>query len=284
MKKLRIGLLLPRYSAKADSLMPLVARALADIGASVDVIHPIEGMIDLSTVRVEHDLYVLRKFTGLSLSLAGALHQQGATIVNPYPVTAALLDKIVTTRILQSAGIPMPLTCIATHPDQLVPLLEDGPIVVKPYQGSGGYHVRIVRNASELADVDCDGDPVFAQRYHPHDGRDRKIYVIGGRLFGVKKIFPRRTEKDKYGEPFTVTPEMHDIVMRCGQAFGIDLYGVDIIESEGQPYVVDMCSIPGFKGVADATMLLARYYYTTAERAARGEPILRTADMVGLLK
>jgi len=34
---------------------------------------------------------------------------------------------------------------------------------------------------------------------------------------------------------------------------------------------VDMCSIPGFKGVPDAPQLLAQYFYATAERAARGE-------------
>lgn len=33
-------------------------------------------------------------------------------------------------------------------------------------------------------------EPVFAQRYHPPQGRDRKIHAIGGRLFGVKKVFP----------------------------------------------------------------------------------------------
>ena len=49
-----------------------------------------------------------------------------------------------------------------------------------------------------------------------------------------------------------LTRELRDIVLSCGQAFGIDLYGMDIIESGGKPYVVDMCSIPGFMGVPDA--------------------------------
>jgi len=52
-----------------------------------------ERLIDLSTVRVEHDLYVLRQISGVSMSLAGALHAQGAAIVNPYPVTVALRDR-----------------------------------------------------------------------------------------------------------------------------------------------------------------------------------------------
>ncbi len=253
--------------------MPAVAQALAESGVMVDIIHPVDRMVDLSEVRVEHDLYVLRHTSSFSLSLAGALHELGAIIVNPYPVSVALRDKIIASRILQAAGVPTPATYVASHPDQLLPLLDSGPLVIKPYQGAGGHHVRIVRTRTELAEVDCGREPVFAQRYHPNDGHDRKIYAIGGRLFGIKKVFPRRTEEEKQGEPFTLTPELREIAMRCGRAFGIDLYGVDIIESDGTPYVVDLCSIPGFKGVPDALRLLAQYFYTAAERAARGEPL-----------
>src|SRR5207302_100331 len=85
----------------------------------------------------------------------------------------------------------------------------------------------------------------------------------------VKKVFPIRTEQDRRGEPFTPRPELCEIARRCGRAFGIDLYSVDIIESEGKPYVVDMCSIPGCGGVPDASQLLASYLLTAAARAAR---------------
>ncbi|PYX80680.1 MAG: hypothetical protein DMG70_22825 [Acidobacteria bacterium] len=271
MKRLRIGFLLPHYSPKSASLMPAVVEALAESGAIVEVIHPVEGILDLSKVRVEHDLYVLRHTSGLSLSLAGALHELGAVIVNPYPVSAALKDKIVASRTLEAAGVPTPAAYVASQPQQLLALLDLGPLVVKPYQGAGGHQVRIIRTPAELAEVNCGREPVFAQRYHANDGRDRKIYAIGGRLFGVKKVFPRRTEEEKYGEPFTLSPELREIAVRCGRAFGIDLFGVDIIESEGVPYVVDMCSIPGFKGVPDAPRLLAQYFYAVAEQAARAE-------------
>ena len=85
------------------------------------------------------------------------------------------------------------------------------------------------------------------------------------------------------GEPFTPTAELRDIVLSCGRAFGINLYGVDIIESERKPYVVDMCSIPGFKGVPNAPQLLARYFRAPAERAARGEqPTSGAAAQLGV--
>ena len=59
-----------------------------------------------------------------------------------------------------------------------------------------------------------------------------------------------------------------EIAWLCGRAFGIDLYGVDIIESGGKPYVVDISSMPGFKGVPDAASHLASYFHRAAEPAA----------------
>jgi ribosomal protein S6--L-glutamate ligase len=270
-RPLRIGFLLPRTSLHARSSMWLVMRALEQAGVHVELVSPVERAVDLSQVRVEHDLYVLRKMSGLSLSLAGALHQAGAAIVNPYPVTAALHDKIIAFQVLKAAGVPTPDTYVASHAEQLAPVLEAGPLVLKPHQGGGGYGVRVVRGAAELAQVPYDRHmPVFAQRYHEPQGRDRKIYRIGDQLFGVKKVFPRQTEAEKRGEPFTPTPDLREIAVRCGQAFGIDLYGVDVIESGGRRYVVDMDGIPGYKGVPDAPQLLARYFHQAAERAARG--------------
>src|SRR5256886_6134509 len=105
MRKVRIGFLLPHYSQKSRSLMPDVVRALGESGALVDVIHPVDGMVDLSKVRIEHDLYVLRHTSGLSLSLAGALHELGAVMVNPYPVSAALRDKVIASRDRKSTRL-----------------------------------------------------------------------------------------------------------------------------------------------------------------------------------
>jgi len=273
MTRLRIGFLVASRFAQSTGHVPALMRALTDAGVVVAVIHPTQGALDLSHVRVEHDLYFLKKASRLSLSIAGALHAQGATIVNSYPVTVALHDKIITARILQRAGVPVPATYVASRPDRLAPLLAEGPLVLKPYHGSDGIGVRVVRSVTELAAVPAGRDPVLAQRYHAPQGRDRKIYVVGERLFGVKKVFPIRTERDRRGEPFAPGPELCEIARRCGRAFGIDLYSVDIIESEGQPYVVDMCSIPGCGGVADAPQHLASYLLAAAERAAEGQRV-----------
>ena len=188
MRKLRIAFLARSFSPQTRSQIPLVMQMLTEVGAVVDLIHPLAGVTDLSNVHIDHDLYVLHQIDGFALSLAGALHTQGAAIVNPYPVTLALRDKIVMSRILQTAGVRTPATYVTSHPDKLAPLLEAGPLIVKPYKGTDGHGIRVIRSAAELADVPHGKEdkerhgkePVFAQRYHPPQGRDRKMYVIGG--------------------------------------------------------------------------------------------------------
>ena len=256
---MRICFLLTRHPpGHVSPIMPEVRRLLADRGVEVEVIYPDDQLTYLVDAGSQRDLYVLKSGTEAALSLAGALHADGAEILNPHPVAAAFRDKIVTTRFLARAGVPVPESWCTADPSVLAPLLKGGPIVVKPYRGHQGRGVRVVRDAQELGEVERNG-PIFAQRHHEPQGLDRKIYRIGDELFGVMRVWPPRTYEQKLGEPFAVTGELRDIALRCGEPFGIDLYGIDVVVSDGRPYVVDCSSFPGFKGVPEAALRLADY-------------------------
>jgi ribosomal protein S6--L-glutamate ligase len=264
--------------------MPEVLRLLRGWGAEVDVIHPDDRCIDLATLCVEHDLYVLRSETEMALSVAGALHAVGAPILNPWPVAILMKDKIAATRRLLAAGVPVPETHVSCTPQALASLLEGGPLVLKPYRGTKGRGVRVVWEPDELEGGEVAG-PILAQRYHRPDGPDRKIYCIGGQLFGVLRRYPALSYVEKCGEPFSLAPELRDIALRCASAFGVELFGVDVVLSGGTPHVVDIQSFPGFKGVPDAPLRLADYVYATAQRVLAGEslggglpPLLVEAD------
>ena len=243
-----------------SSVMRQAALMLSEKGIAVDILNPEESAVDLDDIEVKYDLYILKSSSQQAISFAGLLHLSGANLLNPYPVVALMKDKVLATSIRLKAEVPLPETFMAARPDQLKELLTGGPLVVKPYWGgSQGRGVRIVEKADELDDMDGDQGLIFAQRYHKPDGRDHKIYCIGGKIFGVMRVWPARTYEEKLGESFTVSPEMSEIARSCGRAFGIELYGLDIIGSVGQPYVVDINTFPGFKGVVDAARHLADY-------------------------
>ena len=264
---MHIGLLMGR-SFTDEHRAPEIIRLLRARGATAQPLHLGDDVIDVTRVRVECDLGVLMHKSDLAMSVAADLHRAGTPVLNPYPISALLRDPIMAFRVLQAAGIPVPETLVASHVSQLLPALDRGPLIIKPYRLSRAHAKgpEVVRDAAELAALGLIEEPVFAQRYHPQDGPARKLYAIGGELFGVLRRPPART-------PFAPSAELADIAQRCGAAFGIDLFGVDIVESEGRAYVVDMASFPSFKGVPDAPRRLADHIYNVAERAARGERI-----------
>lgn len=259
--------------------MPEVARLLGRRGAKVDQLYPDESVTDLTALEPRHDLYVLKSGTDTALSLAGALHVAGAAILNPYPVAAACRDKIVLTQVLRRAGVPVPDTFVAGSVTQLQPLLAVGPLVVKPYRGSQGRGVRVVRESAELATLGEGMGPFFAQRYHEPTGRDRKLYCIGERVFGVKRVWPVKSYGDKLGEPFHVADELREIALQCGAAFGIGLFGLDVVETEDGPFVVDFSSFPGFKGVPDAAAGLAEFIWAASQGVRAGVTPAETAQV-----
>jgi len=274
----RIGLLMGRYAPTDKSHMPEVVRLLAEWGATAEPVHLGDELIDLARIRVDYDLYVLKDKSELAMRVAAALHTAGAALLNPYPASATLRDRIVKLRVLQAAGVPAPKTFVASHVDQLRAALEHGPLVIKPHRkltrSAPGEGIHVVRDRAELAALPPISEPVFAQRYHASDGPDRKIYSIGSEIFGVLRAWPARTHREKLGQAFTPDPELVDITRRCGAALGIDLFGVTVVQSGGKSYVVDMTSIPGFKGVPDAPRRLAEYIYAATERALRGAPLV----------
>jgi ribosomal protein S6--L-glutamate ligase len=257
----------PERERSTTSVMPDVARLLSLRGVDVSVVDPAAEVTDLTTLRPDFDLYVLKARTSATLSIAGALHEAGATILNPYPVSAACRDKVVASQLLRAADVPVPDTFAAGAPAQLTPLLEDGPLVVKPHRGSQGRGVRVVREPRDLDAVDPAGGPVFAQRYHEPIGRDRKIYRIGERFFGVERVWPAKTYEDKQGRPFPVPPEIRRLALRLGAALGITLYGFDVVMTREGPLVVDFSPFPGFKGVPYAAALIADYVHDAAVQA-----------------
>src|SRR5947207_888925 len=168
---MRIGVIL-------DWVNPVVRetfRILSKRGVKLDLIRPEDRMANLADLRVENDLYIVKSGTELALSVAGALHALGAATLNPYPTVAMMGNKIIVTRMLKEAGVPTPDTYVASDPSDFRPLLEFGPLILKPYRGSRGAGIHIVREPQELDALNLDG-LMLAQRYHTPDGPDWKVH------------------------------------------------------------------------------------------------------------
>ncbi|MBI4291695.1 MAG: ATP-grasp domain-containing protein [Betaproteobacteria bacterium] len=204
-----------------------------------------------------HDLYVLKSHTQLSLSIAGVLDSQGARILNPYASCAATQNKIVASRRLAAAGVPAPRCWVTGDLALMRSIAEKRPLIIKPYLGHRGAGIHIVRDPDQLGAVAPEG-PVLIQEYVQGSGEDLKVYVVGDRVFAVRKAFSP-TSFAQPGRACSVDSAVRDIALRCGKAFGLGLYGLDVIESPDGPVVVDLNFFPGYKGVQGVAPLIAEY-------------------------
>lgn len=256
-------LLVRRVPPVTSPIMAEVFDRLRRRGFDVDAGIAEEMVASPDRLTVRHDLYILKSHTELSLSLAGILHAQGARTLNPYPSCIATQNKIVASRRLRLAGIPAPRSWVTGDLALLRRIAAKVPLIIKPYMGHRGAGIHIVRNPKELSAVPAVCEPVLVQEYIPGTGVDLKVYVVGREVFAVRKTFAPGSFT-RPGRPCVVTREVREIALRCGEACGLSLYGLDIIEGSRGPCVVDLNYFPGYKGVPDAAPLIAAHIETYA--------------------
>lgn len=252
---MKIGVILERVN-------PVVREAIEILrsrGAMVELIQPRRMNFELAEIRVRHDLYVIKSIAmPMAASYAATIHALGAPSFNKFPIVQMIRNKVATTRLLSHHGVPVPSTYVGESAEALIPLLDHGSLIIKPYMGSRGIGICRVSTSDELMRAADGAVPIFAQRFHPSDdGLDHKISVIGGRVFGVKRIFPLRTYSDKAGTPFEVEDETREIAARISKALETDMFTFDVVVSGGRPYVVDVGAFGSLMGVPNAPSMVA---------------------------
>lgn len=219
------------------------------------------------------DLVVARGRSSQLLSLLGWAEARGLRTVNRRSAIASVHNKADMAVLLAGAGLPTPRTFLG--PVRELPKLIPAalyPVILKPVFGDNGRGLRLAHTREELESVQWPEPAALAQRYLPGDGRDLKLYCIGGEVWAVRKPSPfvpaggaGSTEK---AELVPLTRELEDLGRRLGRLFGLELYGADCIETPEGPSVIEVNDYPNYTAVPDADRKLAAY--VTGARAGAG--------------
>lgn len=261
---MRVKFLLNRRAAPEPSpVLHAAFSRLSDHGVEVEAAIPEECLDSLHDLSPRHDLYVLKSHTELALSVAATLDGLGARLLNPVRSCLITQDKIVSTRLLSEAGVPVPPSWITGEYSSLGALLSGGPLIAKPHRGHWGKGIHVLRRASDIEQLCSDAGPYILQRYLGEGHEDLKAYVIGAEVFAVVKQFSE-TSFQNSGRPVDLDPHTRDVVLTCGAALGLHLYGVDLVRTDAGPFVVDVNYFPGYKGIPAAGDLIADYIYQFA--------------------
>ena len=195
------------------------------------------------------------------------IEQRGVPVMNSPRAIERSVDKFYTTALLQEAGLPTPETVVCEGAaDAMAAVLAMGDVIVKPIFGSMGHGMvrmsdpdvafRVVRALEQTRAV------FYVQRAVDHDGRDVRVFVVGGRVLGAIQRHASngewRTNVSRGGSarPVELPPAWEELALRAAAAVDADYAGVDLLPSrDGTVFVLEVNGVPGWKGLQQATGL-----------------------------
>ncbi|MCQ4079946.1 hypothetical protein NGB36_04905 [Streptomyces sp. RB6PN25] len=264
---------------RRDSMPLAVVRQLADWGHDVHVFEPGRSIARISELARDrdYDAWVLKTVSGgPGLSVLEAVAASGLTTINDVNAIRLVRDKAVAAAVARRAGLASPLTYFAAVPSLLQQVPADHyPLVVKPTGGNSGRAVHLVTNPPELASLAgslAGQGYLIAQPYVENPGVDVKVYSVAGELHATIRRSPLHPDVPVRGTTTALTSELARIATAVGEVFGLDLYGVDLVEGPDGWVVVDVNDFPSFRQVPDAVTRVAH----SVVRLAALERIPRT--------
>jgi len=260
-----------------NDVMPgAVVDVLRSWGHQIDVLRPNGTAADLwdllFTGPTRYDAFVLKTVSGgPGQSLLDAAGAAGMTTVNDYRAIRLARDKAVAAVRARAAGIPFPRTWFASRSALLGQIPADAyPLVIKPNNGSSCEQIFRVDSPDELAELNIDDSCcLLAQPYLPNPGYDVKLYNTGDEVFATVKRSPLHPGAEVVEEQIEVTPRLRELALAVGRAFGLDIYGIDVVETADGWVVLDVNDFPSFGMVPEAAARLARTVLRLTRRAAK---------------
>jgi ribosomal protein S6--L-glutamate ligase len=253
-------------------------------GHQIDVLRPNGMVADLWDLFLggseRYDAVVLKTVSeGPGLSILDAAGAAGVATVNDYRAIRLARDKAVAAVRAGAAGIPFPKTWFASRSELLDQIpAEAYPLVVKPNNGSSMKDVFRVDSPEELAELEIDDSGnLLVQPYLPNAGHDLKLYNTGSGIFAAVRRSPLHPGAEVVEEQVAVTPELRALVEAVGAAFGLDIFGIDVVETPEGYVVLDINDFPSFGLVPDAAERLARTVLRVTRRNARAAAHLAPA-------
>jgi len=269
---LRIGVLVERrYLAQAQpgGLMA----ALSNLGHDLLVIDPEEYVHDTAEDGWLRglDLVVVRGRSWPVLCLLFWAEARGLATVNSRNSISAVHNKAEMAVRLGAGRVPMPQTWFGSLAEMARQCpAHSYPLILKPVFGDNGNGLRVVRDATELLATDWPEPVVMAQEFLAGSGCDLKLYGIGDEVWAVRKPAPiyrdavRSPRAQDQPQLIPVTPDLRALALRCGELFGLELFGVDCAETSGGPVVIEVNDFPNYSAVPGASEKLAAYVFQRA--------------------
>jgi len=187
------------------------------------------------------------------------LQRLGMLIINQPISIERSADKYHTLALLEEHGLPVPETVVTESAEEALKAFHElgGDVVIKPLFGSRGI------GSTRISDPDVAErlfraivfyhGVLYLQRFIPHGISDIRAFVVGNRVIAamhrVASNWKTNVSLGAKPVPFSLSQELERLAVEAAEVVGCKIAGVDILESEEGPVIVELNSQPGWRGL-----------------------------------
>lgn len=176
-------------------------------------------------------------------------------------------DKLRATQILARHGVGFPKTAFAKLPsdvDYLIKQVGGAPLIVKLLEGTQGLGVVLAetRKAAKSVIEAFYGlsANIIVQEFIPEaNGCDVRALVVDNKVaaaykrVGKEGDFRSNLHRGGTGEKIKLSKLEKEAAVKAAQALGLKIAGVDLLQSNRGPLILEVNSSPGLQGVENYT-------------------------------
>ncbi len=176
-------------------------------------------------------------------------------------------DKLRSLQILARAGLGMPKTAFANQTKDIDSLLDSiggAPCIVKLLEGTQGIGVILAESKKVATSVieaflKLDAAMLVQEFIKEAKGADIRAFVIDGQVVGAMKRqakegeFRSNLHRGGTAELIKLTSEERSTAIKSAIKLGFGIAGVDLVQADRGPLVMEVNSTPGLEGIQKAT-------------------------------
>ncbi len=205
--------------------------------------------------------------TEMGVAVVAQFEARGVLTAASAEAIAQSRNKLVSLQLMANAGLPVPRTAIIGKAESLLAAVDfvgGTPVVIKLLTGTQGRGVVLARNVATAAAVlrtirNAKRQALVQEFISEAQGRDLRVIVVGGRVVAaMERIAARgefRANLHQGGEAISaeIDDHTHALAVQGAHVHGLDVAGVDLIQSRRGPLLLEVNSSPGLEGIETIT-------------------------------
>ena len=193
--------------------------------------------------------------------------QMGVFTLNSSQSIMTSRDKLRSLQILSRHRIGIPSSAFVRSKQDVLPAIErvgGAPVIIKLLEGTQGIGVILADTVSVAAAIietlQSTKQNVLIQKFVSESkGRDVRAFVVGNRVVAAMRRraqgqeFRSNVHRGGSTEKVKLDPIYEQTAVRATQILGLHVAGVDMLEGDQGPKIMEVNSSPGLEGIETAT-------------------------------